>query len=140
MVLQIVMQSCPRLMRKSCTKWGYLYRPSSGKYRSLLMPVWMVKSFEMTIKAFRQNFNKAWRPCTQLWKLILFFSIDGTCAQHRSCGNLLNINTELNQDVENDVVQFMNRLEKRTNTIYNWTNKFCGKTNSSQSPCFDSKT
>ena len=68
----------------------------------------------MTIKAFRQNFNEI---LSSVYPTVEIDSLFFQCMEHvLNIGRaeiILNINTELNQDVQNDVVQFMNRLEKK---------------------------
>ena len=68
----------------------------------------------MTIKAFRQNFNKSLASVYPTVEIdSLFFQLMEHVLNIGRAEIILNINTELNQDVENDVVQFMNRLEKK---------------------------
>ena len=68
----------------------------------------------MTIKAFRQNFNEILSSVYPTVEIdSLFFQLMEHVLNIGRAEIILNINTELNQDVQNDVVQFMNRLEKK---------------------------
>ena len=68
----------------------------------------------MTIKAFRQNFNEILSSVYPTVEIdSLFFQLMEHVLNIGRAEIILNINTELNQDVQNDVVQFMNRVEKK---------------------------
>ena len=68
----------------------------------------------MTIKAFRQNFNERLASVYPTAEIdSLFFQLMEHVLNIGRAEIILNVNTELDQDVQNDVVQFMNRLEKK---------------------------
>ena len=68
----------------------------------------------MTIKAFRKNFNERLASVYPTAEIdSLFFQLMEHVLNINRSEIILNINIELNQGVENDVVQFMNRLEKK---------------------------
>ena len=103
-------------MRKSCTENGDL--PIS----TILWEIQVIaharfgwlNPFEMTIKAFRQNFNNSLASVYPTVEIdSLFFQLMEHVLNIGRAEIILNVNTELDQDVQNDVVQFMNRLEKK---------------------------
>ncbi|MDG1684841.1 MAG: peptide chain release factor N(5)-glutamine methyltransferase [Flavobacteriaceae bacterium] len=68
----------------------------------------------MTIKAFRKNFNERLASVYPTAEIdSLFFPLMEHMLNIGRAEIILNVNTELNQVVQNDVVQFMNRLEKK---------------------------
>ena len=68
----------------------------------------------MTIKAFRQNFNEILASVYPTVEIdSLFFQLMEHVLNIGRAEITLDINTELDQDVQNEVVQFMNRLEKK---------------------------
>ena len=68
----------------------------------------------MTIKAFRQNFNEILSSVYPTVEIdSLFFQLMEHVLNIGRAEIILSINTELNQDVQNDAVQFMKRLEKK---------------------------
>ncbi len=68
----------------------------------------------MTIKLFRQNFNERLASVYPTVEIdSLFFQLMEHVLNIRRTEVILNVNTELDKDVENDVIQFMNRLEKK---------------------------
>ncbi|MBN10066.1 MAG: protein-(glutamine-N5) methyltransferase, release factor-specific [Flavobacteriaceae bacterium] len=69
---------------------------------------------KMTIKAFRQDFNEmlgSVYPTTEIDSL--FFQLMEHVLNISRAEIILNVNSELDQDVQNVVVQFMNQLEKK---------------------------
>ena len=70
--------------------------------------------FDMTIKAFRQDFNEMLAsvyPTSEVDSL--FFQLMEHVLNISRAEIILNVNSELDQDVQNVVVQFMNQLEKK---------------------------
>ena len=68
----------------------------------------------MTIKLFRQNFNERLASVYPTVEIdSLFFQLMEHVLDIKRTEIILNINKELDEDVENDAVQFMNRLEKK---------------------------
>ena len=68
----------------------------------------------MTIKAFRQNFNEMLASVYPTAEIdSLFFQLMEHVLNISRAETILNVNSELDQDVQNLVVQFMNQLEKK---------------------------
>ena len=68
----------------------------------------------MTIKVFRQNFNESLASVYSAAEIdSLFFQLMEHMLTMGRAEIILNANTELDQDVQNDAIQFMNRLEKK---------------------------
>ena len=69
---------------------------------------------KMTIKAFRQDFNEMLASVYRTAEIdSLFFQLMEHVLNISRAEIILNINSELDQDVQNVVVQFMNQLEKK---------------------------
>ena len=68
----------------------------------------------MKIKRFRQNFNERLAPVYPTVEIdYLFFQLMEHVLNIGRADIILNLNAELDKDTQNDVVQFMNRLEKK---------------------------
>jgi release factor glutamine methyltransferase len=68
----------------------------------------------MTIKAFRKNFNERLMSVYPTAEIdSLFFQLIEHVLNIGRAEIILNINTELDQDVQSDVIQFTSRLEKK---------------------------
>ena len=68
----------------------------------------------MKIKRFRQNFNERLAPVYPTVEIdYLFFQLMEHVLNIGRADIILNLNAELDKDTKNDVVQFMNRLEKK---------------------------
>ena len=68
----------------------------------------------MTVKEFRQNFNESLASVYPTVEIdSLFFQLMEHVLNIGRAEIILKINTELDQDILNDVVHFMNRLEKK---------------------------
>ena len=68
----------------------------------------------MTIKVFRQNFNKMLEPLYPTTEIdSLFFQMMEYVLKISRAEIILNPNIELDQHFQSEVVQFMNRLEKK---------------------------
>ena len=68
----------------------------------------------MTIKAFRQDFNEMLASVYPTAEIdSLFFQLMEHVLNISRAEIILNVNSELDQDVQNVVVQFMNQLEKK---------------------------
>ena len=68
----------------------------------------------MTIKAFRQDFNEMLASVYPTAEIdYLFFQMMEHVLNISRAEIILNVNSELDQDVQNVVVQFMNQLEKK---------------------------
>ena len=68
----------------------------------------------MTIKRFRQNFNERLAPVYPTVEIdSLFFQLMEHVLNIGRAQIILNFNAELDKDTQNDVAQFMNRLEKK---------------------------
>jgi len=69
---------------------------------------------KMTIKAFRQDFNEMLASVYPTAEIdSLFFQLMEHVLNISRAETILNVNSELDQDVQNVVVQFMNQLEKK---------------------------
>ena len=69
---------------------------------------------KMTIKAFRQDFNEMLASVYPTAEIdSLFFQLMEHVLNISRAEIILNVNSELDQDVQNVVVQFMNQLEKK---------------------------
>ena len=69
---------------------------------------------KMTIKAFRQDFNEMLASVYPTAEIdYLFFQMMEHVLNISRAEIILNVNSELDQDVQNVVVQFMNQLEKK---------------------------
>ena len=69
---------------------------------------------KMTIKAFRQDFNEMLASVYPTAEIdSLFFQLMEYVLNISRAEIILNVNSELDQDVQNVVVQFMNQLEKK---------------------------
>ena len=70
--------------------------------------------FDMTIKAFRQKFNESLASVYPTVEIdSLFFQLMEHVQNIDRAEIILNINSELDLDVQNEVIQFMYRLEKK---------------------------
>ena len=68
----------------------------------------------MTIKAFRQKFNETLASVYPTVEIdSLFFQLMENVQNIDRAEIILNINSELDLDVQNEVIQFMYRLEKK---------------------------
>ena len=68
----------------------------------------------MTIKRFRQNFNEKLAPVYPTVEIdSLFFQLMEHVLNIGRAQIILNFNAELDKDTQNDVAQFINRLEKK---------------------------